>query len=154
MQNQLESIVQPMSGSRNVREGVFGGVKVIVVAGFDIWTDAWPFHVYLQSGDEPRSRLSAMPTRWRSASLEGAFEEGARLAIEHLMPRVAGARIDAPLPAGQPGADSRSKRPRPPAAKSKAQPKSKAVAPARAKAGAAARNKTTRPPARPRSGSS
>jgi hypothetical protein len=92
MENQIESVVQTASGSRNVREGRYRGVKIIVVAGFDIWTDDWPFHVYVQHDDEARSRLSGMPTQWRSASLEGAFEEGMRLAVRHLSPALPGVR--------------------------------------------------------------
>ena len=88
MENQLENVVQTAFGSRNVREGDYRGVKVIVVTGFDSSTDDWPFHVYIQQSEGARSRLSSMPTYWRSASLEGAFEEGARLAIQHLTPKV------------------------------------------------------------------
>ncbi|VTU28504.1 hypothetical protein [Variovorax sp. PBL-E5] len=89
MQSEVQGIVQTENGPRFVREGGFEGTHVVVVTAYDINFDAWPFHVYLQQGDGPRTSLSRSPTNLRGDSMEGAFAQGMQMAALHLSPEIA-----------------------------------------------------------------
>lgn len=73
-------------GPRFVMSGERDGVTVQVVTGYDITTDAWPYHVTVFRPDGAQ-RLTETPARCSARSKASAFEQGFVLALQALTPR-------------------------------------------------------------------
>lgn len=85
MPHRVENMVQTETGPRHVKQGTFMGARIEVVAGYDIQTDGWPFHIYLHQSSGQTDQLSAVPTQFRAKSLNSAFDQGFELAVQHLL---------------------------------------------------------------------
>ena len=90
MPSRVENMVQTETGPRHVMQGTYLGARIEVVAGYDIQTDGWPFHIYVHQSDGQTARLGDSPTRFWAASLDKAFDEGFERAVRHLTPTDAG----------------------------------------------------------------
>jgi len=86
MPSRVENMVQTETGPRHVMQGTYLGTRIEVVAGYDIQTDGWPFHVYLHQSGGQTDRLSNRPTQYWAGSLDSAFDRGFELAVRHLTP--------------------------------------------------------------------
>ena len=86
MPSRVENMVQTETGPRHVMQGTYLGARIEVVAGYDIQTDGWLFHIYVSRSSGQTDRLGEYPTRYRAKSLDGAFDQGFELAVQHLTP--------------------------------------------------------------------
>ena len=86
MPSRVENMVQTETGPRHVMQGTYLGTRIEVVAGYDIQTDGWPFHIYVHRSDGQTDRLSDRPTQYRAESLDRAFDQGFEVAVRHLTP--------------------------------------------------------------------
>lgn len=84
MPSRVENMLQTETGPRHVMQGTFLGARIEVVAGYDIQTDGWPFHVYLHQSNGQTIRLSKVPTAYFASSLDRAFDKGFELAVTQL----------------------------------------------------------------------
>lgn len=95
MASRVENMVQTETGPRHVMQGTYLGARIEVVAGYDIATDGWLFHVYVSRSSGQSDRLSDMPTKYRAKSLDSAFDQGFELAVQHLTPSESASAKDA-----------------------------------------------------------
>ena len=86
MPSRVENMVQTETGPRHVMQGTYLGVRIEVVAGYDIETDGWLFHIYVSRSSGQTDRLSDLPTKYWAKSLDSAFDQGFELAVRHLTP--------------------------------------------------------------------
>jgi hypothetical protein len=84
MQKEIRHLAQTEDGLRKVMEGDVDGARIKVITGYDIWLDAWPYHVRVERPGESMVQLSAYPTRFKAQSMEAAFEKGMELGIRYL----------------------------------------------------------------------
>ncbi len=84
MPSKLENLNETKDGARFLMEGDCLGTHITVVTAYDGNYDDWPYHVYLQTGESPRQRLTTRPTTRRGATKISAFEQGLLLAINAL----------------------------------------------------------------------
>lgn len=88
MPSRVENMVQTETGPRHVMQGTYLGTRIEVVAGYDIRTDGWPFHVCMHLSGGQTDRLSDRPTQYWAESLDSAFDQGFEMAVRHLTPNV------------------------------------------------------------------
>ena len=86
MPSRVENMVQTETGPRHVMQGTYLGARIEVVAGYDIETDGWLFHIYVSRSSGQTDRLSEIPTKCRAKSLDSAFDQGFALAVKYLTP--------------------------------------------------------------------
>ena len=86
MPSRVENMVQTETGPRHVMQGTYMGARIEVVAGYDIQSDGWLFHIYVSKSSGQTDRLSEIPTRYRAKSLDSAFDQGFEQAVQHLTP--------------------------------------------------------------------
>jgi len=86
MPSRVENMVQTETGPRHVMQGTYLGARIEVIAGYDIQTDGWPFHICIHQSDGHTDRLSSRPTQFWTESLDSAFDQGFELAVRHLTP--------------------------------------------------------------------
>lgn len=86
MPSRVENMVQTETGPRHVMQGTFSGARIEVIAGYDILTDGWPFHICIHQSGGQTDRLSSRPTTLWAESLDSAFDQGFELAVRHLTP--------------------------------------------------------------------
>ncbi|HSV61231.1 MAG TPA: hypothetical protein VLJ19_20260 [Variovorax sp.] len=86
MPSRVENMVQTETGPRHVMQGTYLGVRIEVVAGYDIETDGWLYHIYVSRSSGQTDRLSEIPTKHRAKSLDSAFDQGFELAVKYLTP--------------------------------------------------------------------
>ncbi|WP_068640099.1 hypothetical protein [Variovorax soli] len=84
MQGMVENKVQTETGPRHVMQGTYLGSRIEVVAGYDILSDSWPFHIYVHHSSGQTSRLSQVPTNYVAESLDSAFDQGFEFAVQFL----------------------------------------------------------------------
>lgn len=84
MPNRVENMVQTETGPRHAMQGTFKGARIEVVAGYDITTDGWPFHVYISRASGQTDHLGENPTKYAAKSLQSAFDHGFDLAVQFL----------------------------------------------------------------------
>jgi hypothetical protein len=89
MQKEIRHLAQTEDGLRKVMEGHLDGARIKVITGYDIWLDAWPYHVRVERAGESMVQLSAYPTQFKAQSMEAAFEKGMELGIRYLSQPVA-----------------------------------------------------------------
>ncbi|MFZ4285218.1 hypothetical protein [Variovorax sp. HJSM1_2] len=107
MPSKLENLNETKDGARFSMEGDWLGTHITVVTAYDGNYDDWPYHVYLQTGESPRQRLTTRPTTRRGSTKLSAFEQGLLLAVNSLTraPKSAGTtttKKEAPAPNARP----------------------------------------------------
>jgi hypothetical protein len=80
----VANLVQTETGPRHALQGSYHETRIEVVAGYDIKSDEWLFHVYLHNNQGRTDRLTEMPTRSTARSLHAAFQSGMETAARHL----------------------------------------------------------------------
>lgn len=84
MPSRVENMVQTETGPRHAMQGTYLETRIEVAAGYDIQTDGWLFHVYLNRSSGETERLSELPTKHHARSLDSAFDQGFELAVQYL----------------------------------------------------------------------
>jgi hypothetical protein len=79
-------MVQTETGPRHAMQGTYSGARIEVVAGYDIHTDAWLFHVYVNRSSGQAEHLGEVPTTYKAKSLDSAFDQGFEKAVQYLTP--------------------------------------------------------------------
>jgi hypothetical protein len=68
--------IQTETGARNVQSETHKGRAVEVVTGFDIQSDKYPIHIYIDG--------QKIAGSWRADSMSEAFDEGFRVAAAEI----------------------------------------------------------------------
>jgi len=84
MPSRVENMAQTETGPRHAMQGTYLGSRIEVVAGYDIQTDRWLFHIYVHKRSGQTDRVGELPNKYWAKSLDSAFDQGFELAVRHL----------------------------------------------------------------------